>query len=42
MISMTIVVIIVLLVMSIYLGIFDYIYTVIIKRWLLRLPAGPG
>ncbi|MGH2400596.1 MAG: preprotein translocase subunit SecE [bacterium] len=42
MISMTIVVIIVLLVMAIYLGIFDYIYTVIIKRWLLRLPPGPG
>ncbi len=36
MISMTIVVIVVLVVMAIYLGIFDYLYTVLIKRWLLR------
>lgn len=36
-ISMTIVVIVVLLVMAIYLGIFDYIYTVVIKRWLLNV-----
>ncbi|MGH2403987.1 MAG: preprotein translocase subunit SecE [bacterium] len=42
MISMTIVVIIVLLVMSVYLGSFDYMYTVVIKRWLLRLPPGPS
>jgi preprotein translocase subunit SecE len=39
-ISMTIVVVVVLLVMAIYLGIFDYLYTVLIKQWLLR-PA-PG
>jgi preprotein translocase subunit SecE len=33
---MSIVVLIVLLVMAIYLGTFDYIYTVVIKRWLLQ------
>jgi preprotein translocase subunit SecE len=33
---MSLVVLIVLLVMAIYLGLFDYIYTVIIKRWLLQ------
>ncbi len=37
MVSMTIVVVIVLLAMSIYLGIFDWIYTGMVKR-LLRLP----
>ncbi|HET8680207.1 MAG TPA: preprotein translocase subunit SecE [bacterium] len=40
-ISMTIVVIVVLLVMAIYLGTFDYIFTVLVKQWLLRLPPGP-
>lgn len=40
-ISMTIVVIVVLLVMAIYLGTFDYIFTVVVKRWLLHLPPGP-
>jgi hypothetical protein len=30
------VVLVLLLVMSVYLGTFDYIYTVIIKRWLLQ------
>lgn len=40
-ISMTIVVIVVLLVMAIYLGAFDYIFTVLVKQWLLRLPPGP-
>jgi preprotein translocase subunit SecE len=33
---MSIVVLVLLLVMSVYLGTFDYIYTVIIKRWLLQ------
>ena len=37
-ISMTIVVVIVLLLMSLYLGLFDYIYTILVKQWLLRLP----
>lgn len=40
-ISMTIVVIVVLLVMAMYLGTFDYIFTVLVKQWLLRLPPGP-
>ncbi len=34
-ISMTIVVVVVLLVMSVYLGLFDYIYTVFVKRLLM-------
>jgi preprotein translocase subunit SecE len=34
-ISSTIVVIIVLVLLSVYLGIFDYFYTVLIKRYLL-------
>lgn len=38
-ISMTIVVVVVLTVMAIYLGIFDYIYTVLVKRVL--LPHSP-
>jgi len=38
-ISMTIVVVVVLTVMAIYLGIFDYIYTVLVKRVL--LPPSP-
>lgn len=38
-VSMTIVVVVVLLVLAIYLGLFDYIYTVIVKQWLVR-PAG--
>jgi len=33
---MSLVVLIVLLVVALYLGLFDYIYTVIIKRWLLQ------
>jgi preprotein translocase subunit SecE len=33
-ISSTIVVVVVLLVLAIYLGIFDYLYTVLIKRYL--------
>jgi preprotein translocase subunit SecE len=35
-IRMSIVVIIVLLLLAVYLGTFDYIYTVVIKRWLLQ------
>lgn len=35
---MTIVVLVVLLVMSVYLGLFDYIYTVLVKRVLLPQP----
>ncbi len=38
-VSMTVVVVVVLVVMSIYLGIFDYIYTVLVKRVL--LPSTP-
>ena len=34
-ISSTIVVIVVLLVLAVYLGLFDYIYTVLIKRYLI-------
>ncbi|MDR7419437.1 MAG: preprotein translocase subunit SecE [Armatimonadota bacterium] len=33
---MSIVVLVVLVVMAVYLGIFDYVYTVVIKRWLLQ------
>jgi preprotein translocase subunit SecE len=40
-ISMTVVVIVVLVAMAIYLGTFDYIFTVLVKQWLLRLPPGP-
>lgn len=36
---MSLVVLIVLLVVAVYLGLFDYIYTVIIKRWLLHSVA---
>lgn len=36
-VSMTIVVVVVLAVMAVYLGIFDYVYTVLIKRWLLNV-----
>jgi preprotein translocase subunit SecE len=36
MVSMTIVVVVVLLALAIYLGMFDYIYTVIVKRWLVQ------
>jgi preprotein translocase SecE subunit len=35
-IRMSIVVIIVLVLLAVYLGTFDYIYTVVIKRWLLQ------
>lgn len=39
-VSMTFVVVFVLLVMSIYLGFFDYLYTTLVKGWLLkRLPS---
>lgn len=37
--SSTMVVLLVLVVLAIYLGFFDYIYTIIIKRWLLQQPA---
>ncbi len=37
-VSSTIVVVIVLLVMAIYLGSFDWIYTVLVKRFLLQQP----
>jgi preprotein translocase subunit SecE len=37
-ISMTVVVIVVLVVLSLYLGLFDYIYTFVIRRWLLKTP----
>ena len=37
-VSSTIVVVIVLLAMSIYLGFFDYLYTVLVKRFLLQQP----
>ena len=37
--SSTMVVLLVLVALAIYLGIFDYLYTVIIKRWLLRQPV---
>ena len=35
-VSMTIVVVVVLLALAVYLGMFDYIYTVIVKRWLVQ------
>jgi preprotein translocase subunit SecE len=35
-IRMSIVVLVVLLVVAVYLGLCDYIYTVVIKRWLLQ------
>lgn len=35
-ISSTIVVVVVLVVMAVYLGFFDYVYTVLVKRWLLQ------
>jgi preprotein translocase subunit SecE len=35
-VSMTIVVVVVLLALSVYLGLFDYIYTVVVKRWLVQ------
>jgi preprotein translocase subunit SecE len=34
-VRMSIVVLVVLVVLAIYLGIFDYIYTVLVKRWLM-------
>jgi preprotein translocase subunit SecE len=37
-VSSTIVVVVLLLVMSFYLGSFDYIYTVLVKRFLLQQP----
>ncbi len=37
-ISSTIVVVVVILVMAAYLGSFDYIYTVLVKRFLLQQP----
>jgi preprotein translocase subunit SecE len=37
-VSSTIVVVIVLLAMSIYLGFFDYVYTVLVKQFLLKQP----
>lgn len=40
-ISMTVVVIVVLVAMAIYLGTMDYIFTVLVKQWLLRVPPGP-
>jgi preprotein translocase subunit SecE len=36
MVSMTVVVVVVLLALAIYLGFFDYVYTVIVKRWLVQ------
>lgn len=38
-VRMSVVVLVVLVVLAIYLGIFDYIYTVLVKRWL--LPPAP-
>jgi preprotein translocase SecE subunit len=38
-IRMSFVVLFVLLLMSLYLGLFDYVYTVVIKRWLLQQPG---
>ncbi len=37
-VSSTIVVVIVLLALSLYLGFFDYVYTVLVKRFLLQQP----
>jgi preprotein translocase subunit SecE len=38
-VRMTLVVIVVLLVTAVYLGVFDYVYTLLIKRYLVQPPV---